>query len=75
MTTAAVTREMVAIILSLTVKVQNVGRSYIADSTVTACDKCSCKSKVKTKCMETGNESDTPPGIGFSFAMCHLPFS
>ena len=49
--------------------------NFITDSTVTGCDKCSCKSKVTHKCTEIGDESNTPPDIGFSFTMCHLPLS
>ena len=43
---------------------------------MTGCDKYSCSRKVKNKCTENDNEPNyTPPGIGFSFAMCHPPLS
>ena len=42
---------------------------------MTGCDNCSCKRKVEKNCMEDDDESNTPPGVGFSSAMCHLPLS
>ena len=49
--------------------------TFIANSTVTDSDKFSCKSRVQNKCTDNDDESNMPPGIGFSFAMCHLPLS
>ena len=49
--------------------------TFVVDSTVGGCEKCSCNIKVKSKCTEIDNESNTPPDIGFSFEMCHPPFS
>ena len=42
---------------------------------MTGCDRYSCRSKIKKKCTEVDDELNTPPGIGFSFAMCHLSLS
>ena len=42
---------------------------------MTGCDKCSCNQKVEKKYREIKDEPNTPPGIGFSFAMCHSPLS
>ena len=42
---------------------------------MTGCDKCSCENKVENKCTEIDDESNTPPCIGFSFAMYHMPLS
>ena len=47
--------------------------TLVADSSVTGCEKRSCKVKVESKATEDDEPNDTPPGIGFSFAMCHLP--
>ena len=44
-------------------------KTFIADSNVTGCDKCSCNQKVEKKYTEIKDEPNTPPGIGFSFAM------
>ena len=49
--------------------------TFITDNPVTGCDKYSCKSKIETKSTEVDDELNTPPGIGFSFAMCHLSLS
>ena len=47
------------------------------DSNVTGCDsKFCCKCKREDDYDESNNESySPPPGIGFSFAMCHSPLS
>ena len=45
--------------------------TFFADSTVTGCDKCSCNRKVENECMGIDDERNTPPGIGFSFVICH----
>ena len=42
---------------------------------MTGCDKCSCNRKVENECMEIDDEPNTPPGIGFSFVICHPPLS
>ena len=42
---------------------------------MTGCDKRSCKSKIEKKGTEIVDETNTPPGIGFSFAMCDLSLS
>ena len=39
------------------------------------CDKCSRNGKVESKTTEDDEPNNTPPGIGFSFAMCHPPLS
>ena len=49
--------------------------TFVVDSTVSGCEKYSCNIKVKNKCTEIDNESNTPPDIGFSFDMCHPPLS
>ena len=50
--------------------------TIVVDSNVTGCEKCSCNRKIKNKCTEIDDEpNNTPPGIGFSFAMCHLSLS
>ena len=42
----------------------------------TGCEKCSCNRKLENKCTDIDYEqNNTPPGIGFSFAMCHPPLS
>ena len=47
--------------------------TFVADSTETGCDRCSCNRKVKKrKCTETNDEpNNTPTGIWFSFTMYH----
>ena len=42
---------------------------------MTGYDKCSCNKKMKNKCTEIDDEPNTPPDIGFNFAMYHPPFS
>ena len=43
---------------------------------MTGCDKCGCNEKKnESKTTEGDEPNDTPPGIGFSFAMCHPPLS
>ena len=42
---------------------------------MTGCDKCSCNGKVESKITEDDKPNNTPPGIEFSFAMCHPPLS
>ena len=49
--------------------------TFVADSDVTGCDKCSCNGKVESKSTEDDQPNNTPPGIGFSFTMCHPPLS
>ena len=39
------------------------------------CDKCGCNGKVESKTTEGDEPNNTPPGVGFSFAMCHPPLS
>ena len=51
------------------------GETFIADNTVPGFDKCSCNRKIENKCTEIDDELNTPPGIGFLFAMCHSPLS
>ena len=64
--TSAITREMVAVTLL-----------FVADNNnVTGCDKCSCNNgKVESKSTKDDESNNTPPGIGFSFAMCHSRLS
>ena len=45
--------------------------TFVADSNVTGCDKCSCNGKGESKSTEDDEQNNTPPGIGFSVAMCH----
>ena len=60
--TSAITREMVAVILPLALKISN----------MTGCAKCSCNRNVERNCKEIEDEpNNTPPVIGFSFAICH----
>ena len=40
---------------------------------MTRCDKCSCNGKVESQSTEDDEPNNTPPGIGFSFAMYHPP--
>ena len=47
--------------------------TVVADSNVTGCDKCGCNGKVEIKTTEDDEPNYTPPGIGFSFTMCHPP--
>ena len=49
--------------------------TFVADSNVTGCDKCGCHGKVESKTTEDDELNKTPPGTGFSFAMCHPPLS
>ena len=42
---------------------------------MTGCDKCSCNGKVESKSTEDDEPNNTPPGIGFRFAMGHPPLS
>ena len=49
--------------------------TFIADSTMTGYDKCSCKRKVETKYTKIDDKSNPPPGIGCLFTICHLPLS
>ena len=42
---------------------------------MTGCNKCSCNGKSESKSLEDDEANNTPPGIGFSFAMCHPPIS
>ena len=49
--------------------------TFVADSNVTGCDKGGCDEKVETKTTEDDEPNNTPPGIGFSFAMCHPTLS
>ena len=50
--------------------------TFVADSNnVTGCDKWSCNRKVGRKSTEDDEPNNTPPGVGFSFAMCHPPLS
>ena len=40
---------------------------------MTGCEKFGCTRKVENKCTKIYDEpNNTPPGIGFSFVMCHL---
>ena len=48
--------------------------TFVADNSVTNCDKCSCNRKVESKTTEDDEPNNTPPGIGFCFAMCHPPY-
>ena len=47
--------------------------TFVADSNVTGCNKCSCNGKVESKSTADAEANSTPPSIGFSFAMCHTP--
>ena len=49
--------------------------TFVADSGVTGCDKCSCNGKVESKSTEDDEPNKTPLDIGFSFAMCQPPLS
>ena len=51
--------------------------TFVVDSSVTGFDsKCCCKCKRDNSSNESNDESySLPPGIGFSFAMCHPPLS
>ena len=50
--------------------------TFVADSNnVIGCDKWSCNRKVGRKSTEDDEPNNTPPGVGFSFAMCHPPLS
>ena len=42
---------------------------------MTGCDKFSCNGKVESKSTEDDEPNNTPPGIGFDFAMSHPPLS
>ena len=42
---------------------------------MTGCDKGGCDEKVETKTTEDDEPNNTPPGIGFSFVMCHPTLS
>ena len=43
---------------------------------MTGCDECDCNNgKVESKTTEDDEQNNTPPGIGFSLAMCHAPLS
>ena len=42
---------------------------------MTGYDKCSCSGKVERKSTEDDEPNKTPPGIGYSFAICLLPLS
>ena len=48
--------------------------TFVADSNVTGCDKCSCDGKVESKTTGDDEPNNTPPGIGSSFAMCPLSY-
>ena len=72
--TSAIIREMVGVTLPLTVKLQKI-KTFVGDSNVTGCDEGSCNGKVESKPTEDDEPNHTPPGIGFSFAMCHSPLS
>ena len=50
---------------------------FITDSTAIGCENklCCCKSRAKNKSTESEDESYTPPEIGWSSAVCHLPLS
>ena len=66
---------MVAATLPLTVKLQK-NETFAADSNVTGCIKCDCNGKkVESKTTEDDEPNNKPPGIGFSFAMCHPSLS
>ena len=42
---------------------------------MTGCDKCSYNGKVESESTEIDDEpNNSPPDIGFSFAMCHPPY-
>ena len=47
--------------------------TFVADTNVTGCDMCSCNERVGIRSTEGDEPNNTPPGIGFSFAMCHPP--
>ena len=50
--------------------------TFVADSNVTGCDKCSCDKKSQKLIMKNYEKpNNTPPGIRFSSAMCHPPLS
>ena len=50
--------------------------TFVADiNNVTGCDKCHFNGKVEIKTTEDDKPNNAPPGIGFSFAMCHPPLS
>ena len=51
--------------------------TFIADSTVTGCDKkqCWCNSKDENKSTESCDEFFTSPGIGLRSAVYHIPLS
>ena len=67
--TSAITRDMVAVTLPLTVKLQK------TRCNVTGCIKCDCNGKVESKTTEDDKPNNKPPGVGFSFAMCHPSLS
>ena len=48
--------------------------TFVADSNVAGCDKCGCNGKVENKITENDQPNNTPPGIGFNFAMCRPPY-
>ena len=50
------------------------GETFIADGNVTSCGTCSCHIEVESKRTGIDDEpNNTPPGIGFSFAVCYPP--
>ena len=49
--------------------------TFAADSNMTSCEKCGCNGKAESKTTEDDEPNNTPPGVGFSFAMCHSPLS
>ena len=51
-------------------------KTYGVDSTTVDCKSCCCSNgKIAKKSNESAVEYSLPPGIGFSFACCHLPLS
>ena len=73
--TSAITREMIAPI-SPADSESTKNETFVVDGNVTGCDRCSYNGKVKSKCTGFDDESNnTPPGIRFSFAVCHPTLS